>query len=269
MAFVPATTCQFVKTNGDKCRHKVRAGSFCWQHTKGPGNRWRSLGTPARIVWTIVLALIGGAAVQWWQSHTTERNLEARVGKEIRTNLDHLSTKMEILVTKPVIYKEPDDPNGVAIDRLERARNIAFETKVYEATISSSSAMGAASEITDFYNALELAAKFEACTLAIDKGERERQFLMGVYAWQRTEHVKQLYTTLFVYGSELLIERLHQASPTLPSDLADEIGKLQKLTQAAARGLNTSTLQALEGRLVDVEMAVTKCEEFKSRLRSE
>ncbi len=43
-----------------------------------------------------------------------------------------------------------------------------------------------------------------------------------------------------------------------------EIRKLRELTRAAARGLNNSTLQELKARLVDFELTVTKCEEYKS-----
>src|SRR6266849_1847557 len=120
--FMTETTCGFVKKNGDKCRHRVAAGSFCWQHTKGLRKKWRSLRPAAKVFGAIMLPLISAAFGWWWQSHIRKRNLEVNVGNEIRANLKHLGTKMQILMKKPDIYIEPPDPNDVAIDRLERAR---------------------------------------------------------------------------------------------------------------------------------------------------
>jgi len=255
------TTCEFVKKNGHTCRRRVAAGTFCWQHTKGLRKKWRSLRPAVKVFGIIVLPFMGAAFGWWWQSHVRRGNLEVNVGNEIRANLEHLGTKMQILVNKPGIYIEPPDPNDLAIDRLERARNIGFDTKLYESTLSSSSDIGAAPEITDFYKGLDTAKKFEACVLAIDRGER---YPLGRYAWQRTKHVSDLYVTMFVYGSELLSVRLHQSSPSPPSELASEVDKWQGATHAEANEMHISTLQAIKGRLLAWD--TTKCEEYKTRL---
>jgi hypothetical protein len=78
--------------------------------------------------------------------------------------------------------------------------------------------------------------------------------------------VKQLYTTLFAYGAELLTDRLRQPAAPPPTDLALEIDELQKASHVEAQTLNISALHALQGRLSSFDEPVLKCEEFKSRL---
>jgi hypothetical protein len=124
--FLPLSTCQFVKKNGEKCRRTIAGGQFCWQHTKGLAKRWHSLRNAVK-VGSVLSVVLSGAGVVWWQNYTARKNVEAQIGKEIRSDLNHLSMKLEILLTKPIIYKEPDNPNGVAIDRLERAQNISLK----------------------------------------------------------------------------------------------------------------------------------------------
>ncbi len=167
-----------------------------------------------------------------------------------------------------MIYVEPEDPNDRAIDRFHRAKNVAFETKTYDASLSVLSQFESAPDITDFYKELSITAEYEAGTIAVSEAERraERTGLMHAYAWQRLPALENLYKGVFAYGSELLDTRLDLTSPLPPADFATEINQLRAIARMEGKRLKRNSVEILRVRLIDYGSAVEKMEEYKSRL---
>jgi hypothetical protein len=211
----------------------------------------------------------------WWKERQGESQLTAGIRKEIAINIEQLGRKLEMLAYGPLVGVEPNDAAQKALTRLERAKNLQFETKFYDANVSALLRLESREWIDKFYRRLGMAKKLEPLTIALVRNETRAASLgiMGAYPEHHLASVEDYYMLLFLYGSELLVQKMKVEGPPQPlkpiAKLDVEKRKIEAAaTQAAAKQLNLSAFGIIDGRLAVWDEFITRADSAKTRLPS-
>lgn len=203
-----------------------------------------------------------------WRERREATQLNAVIGREIFHNVEHLGRKLEELEKGPLVGTEPRDECEKALQRVQRARNLRFETGTYQGNMSNLHRLDSRVGIEQFYSRLSKAITLESQVVALLKAKKafSHVVIVRTYPWDNVAALENYYVLLFLYGSEILRRDIGKEPPK-PLRPLKKLDSQKEEIETKARKRNKSSLQIIDSTLAVWDEFIARGEAPAGRLK--
>jgi hypothetical protein len=185
-----------------------------------------------------------------WKEQREAAQLKAVIGREVFHNVEQLGRKLEEIEKGPLVGAEPPDDYEKALQRVQRARSLRFETGTYQGNVPNLHRLDSRAGVEDFYSRLGKAITLESLVVAGMKAEKALSDagILRRYPWHQVAALEDYYLLLYLYGAEILRRDIGKEPPK-PARPLTKLDSERAKIEAAAKTATISYLQIIDGRL--------------------